>query len=394
MEPLLPDLNRPELAELVQEILLKSGALASQMPARVNREKIAALVREMNSYYSNLIEGHRTRPRDIEKAMRQEYEGDPVVRANQHLARAHIETERAMVARLSDDPDVVIHSREFLSWLHREFYARLPEDLQFSESRSGRRFRIEPGTLRTFEVEVHRHQPPAASSLPAFLDRFESVYASRSILATSQLVALAAAHHRLAWIHPFGDGNGRVARLYSHAWLWRCGVHGQGLWTLSRGLARQRQDYYVHLAGADQQRRGDMDGRGNLTEKGLAAFCKFMLEVMLDQVEFMQGVLDLRALGARMEKYLEYERLHLPPRERGRLAKLLKASLAEGEIERGRVPEILGVGASTAQKVIRLALAEGLMASPSPKGVLSLTFGADTLEAYFPRLYQDLPILN
>ena len=53
------------LAELSQEILLQAGTLSSMLPAEETRQAVAAVIREMNSYYSNLIEGHRTLPRDI-----------------------------------------------------------------------------------------------------------------------------------------------------------------------------------------------------------------------------------------------------------------------------------------------------------------------------------------
>ncbi len=390
MEPLLPDLRRPELAELSREVFKRSGELTVQLPAEACRRRVAHLVREMNSYYSNLIEGHKTLPRDIERALRNDYAGSEETRTNQHLARAHIETEQAMMQRLMAEPETSVVSPSFISWLHQQFYERLPEALHFSESLGGKAYRVIPGACRDFEVRVHRHQPPAAASLEAFLARYAKAYASRDILATNQLTALAAAHHRLAWIHPFGDGNGRVGRLQSQAWLLRCGVHAGGLWSLSRGLARQRADYYNRLADADQERKGDTDGRGNLSERGLAAFCEFMLRTMLDQVQFMSSLLELQTLAARVEQHLQFQRLHLASRERERLARLLKAALVEGEIERGRVHEIVGAGISTGQKVIRLALAEGLMDAPSPKGRLSLTFTSDTLESYFPRLYQDL----
>jgi hypothetical protein len=86
----------------------------------------------MNSYYSNLIEGHKTFPRDIERALRQDYSENPIKRANQHLNRALIEVELLMRDRLKNEPDLSIHSMEFICWLHREFYRRLPDDLHWS----------------------------------------------------------------------------------------------------------------------------------------------------------------------------------------------------------------------------------------------------------------------
>jgi len=391
MEPFMPEGSKDKLAELTCEILRKAGSLSAQIPSPVVRIRAASLVREMNSYYSNLIEGHKTLPRDIERAMRQDFSKNPEERANQHLNRAHIEVEKLMLERLQRDLELSIHSADFLCWLHREFYQRLPEELHWSSDRSGKKYKIEPGVLRAFEVEVGTHQPPQHQALPQFLARLEEAYARSALRSTDQLVALAAAHHRLAWIHPFGDGNGRVTRLYSHAWLVRAGVDGLGLWTLSRGLARQRKAYFEALSAADQRRWNDLDGRGNLSGRALGRFCLFMLQTMLDQIEFMTGLFQFENLARRIDHYLQFDQIKLAARERARLSRLLRAALLEGEIERGRVGEIVGLRGTSARQIIRLALNQGLLDSPSPKGPLSLVFSSRTLESYFPKLYQDLP---
>jgi Fic family protein len=387
MEPLLPGVGKQALADLTCEILRKAGALSAQIPSPVVRRRAAKLVQEMNSYYSNLIEGHKTLPRDIERALRQDFSANPDQRANQHLNKAHIEVENLMLARLQSEPDLSIHSPEFLCWLHGEFYRRLPPELHWSTDRSGRKYEIEPGGLRTFEVEVGQHQPPHHSALPQFLRRFQQAYESKDILPTEQLVALAAAHHRLAWIHPFGDGNGRVIRLHSHAGLVRAKVDSFGLWTLSRGLARERQTYYQHLREADQKRWNDLDGRGNLSDRALGDFCFFILQTMLDQIEFMTGLFQFEVLAKRIESYLQVERVDLRPKDRERLSRLLHAALIEGELERGRAGEILGLSDSGARVIVRLALEEGLLDSPSEKGPLTLVFSSKTLESFFPKLY-------
>jgi hypothetical protein len=121
LEPLLPDSLRPSLADLACEIMRQAGRLSGYLPSPVVRRRIAVLVREMNSYYSNLIEGHKTLPRDIERAMLNEYSSNPEKRANQHLSRAHIEVEALMVERLEKEKSLAIQSADFLCWLQREF---------------------------------------------------------------------------------------------------------------------------------------------------------------------------------------------------------------------------------------------------------------------------------
>ena len=60
-----------------------------------------------------------------------------------------------------------------------------------------------------------------------------------------------------------------------------CHVDGYGLWTISRGLARHRKKYFLNLEVADEPRQGDLDGRGNLSEKGLLEFSIFSYVVPL-----------------------------------------------------------------------------------------------------------------
>jgi Fic family protein len=113
-------------------------------------------------------------------------------------------------------------------------------------------------------------------------------------------MAMAAAHHRFAYIHPFPDGNGRVGRLISHAMAHKIGLGAYGLWSISRGLARGleagpngRGEYKAMLARTDMPRQGDLDGRGNLSERALAEWVLWFVRVCRDQVDFMSGLFDI-----------------------------------------------------------------------------------------------------
>ena len=272
-----------------------------------------------------------------------------------------------------------------------EFYIRLPDSLQWAATNSGQRYRIEPGRLREFMVDVGKHTPPNFAAVPKFLNRFHSFYGDQQISETDRLMAIAASHHRLAWIHPFGDGNGRVIRLQSHAQLIRHDIPGHGLWPLSRGLARSRHRYYAALEAADQKRRGDLDGRGNLSDAALGDFCVFFLETMLDQIQFMSGLLGLPALRTRVERYFQFQALHLD-RYREEIMKVTRALVDEGEIPRSRVQQITGKGATVSAEIIKLGLEEGFFETPSPKGPLRVAFPSKVHEFYFPQLFLDLPV--
>ncbi|HWQ93387.1 MAG TPA: Fic family protein [Clostridia bacterium] len=390
MEPLLPKEQTGRLAELTCDILKASGRLTGQVHSPLVLKRVADLVRDMNCYYTNLIEGHKTLPREVGQAMKRDFARDETQRNNQQLSIAHIAVEKLMEERLADG-SIDVYAPDFLCWLHREFYSRLPEPLHWAATKSGKPYRIQPGALRDFMVDVGQHTPPHFNTLPAFLDRFHAFYGDLHILETDRLVVIAAAHHRLAWIHPFGDGNGRVIRLHSHALLIRHGIASHGLWTLSRGLARWRQRYFACLAAADLGRMNDLDGRGNLSDRALAGFCVFFLETMLDQIEFMSSLLDLPALRTRVERYFQFEALHFK-RYREEVMRVTRTLVDEGEIPRSRVQEITGKAATVSAEIIKLGLEEGYFETPSPKGPLRPAFPAKVHEFYFPQLFLDLPV--
>jgi Fic family protein len=206
MEPMLPPEGRRKLEDLALDLATKASGLASQLPPAVRRS-IGDLVRSMNCYYTNLIEGHDTHPRDIDRALSHaDYSTDPQKRALQHEAVAHIEVQWLIDHR--EDLQADTTSVEYLLWLHREFCSRLPEEMLWVRNPdTGELLHLVPGELRKGWVQVGRHIPPAAESLPRFLDRFAEAYHIKKLSRVRQIIALGAAHHRLLWIHPFYDGN-------------------------------------------------------------------------------------------------------------------------------------------------------------------------------------------
>ncbi len=384
MEPMLPAGSaalREAAGKLVQTSAKLGGALHP-----VTRRSVVELVRQMNSYYSNLIEGHNTHPADIEKALHKDYSKDPAKRALQLESQAHIEVQRLIEDRLSREA-VSICAAEFLCWIHKEFYDRLPEEFRIVTTKSGKKERVKPGQLRTGEVEVGEHVAPAFRSLPNFLTRFEAAYDLAKLDPLEQIISTGAAHHRLAWIHPFLDGNGRVVRLFTHAYFMKAGLNGHGLWTVSRGFARRRDEYIAALTGADRQRDNDLDGRGNLSARGLEQFCKFFLNTALDQVEFMSGLLELDTILKRISNYAERWATETGTLEESR--HILCETFLRGEIARGEVARLTGKPDRTARRVLARLLETGLVMSDTAKGPIRIAFPAKCVGYYFPRLYPE-----
>ncbi len=382
MEPMLPREGGRELEDSTVELLTSASGLAGRIHPTV-REAVGTLVRSMNCYYSNLIEGHETHPRDIDRALANDFSNEPAQRDLQLEALAHIHVQQLIDE--GKDPQVWPASASYARWLHEKFCEKLPEEMLWVENPdTGEQVQVIPGQLRTRDVIVGRHIPPPHGALPRFLARFDEAYGGPMLSRLRKIQTIGAVHHRFLWIHPFIDGNGRVARLMSHALLKRLGI-GASLWSVARGLARDQALYKQLLMNADGPRAGDRDGRGNLTEGGLVAFCEFFLERAIDQVKFMDGLLEPEALLQRMERHVE-EEVRAKRLPRGSFLVLREAAL-NGEVERGRIPALTGYEERAARMVTAALIDRGMLVSPTSRAPLRLGFPADVAESWFPRLY-------
>lgn len=383
MEPLIPEEAsrfRPELNDLALELATASAELSASLPAAV-RAPLAGLVRSMNCYYSNLIEGHDTHPIDIERAMRQDFSADPVQRNLQLEALAHIEVQKWIdeggMAGHPLDPD---NLRE----IHRQFCDGLPEAFLLQTGPNGETLRISPGEFRHGYVKVGQHVSPSPGAVPRMLTHMHRMYRMQGRMGS--VLATACAHHRLVWVHPFTDMNGRVSRMVAHSML-RDTVKSEGLWSASRGLARNAEEYKARLAAADARRPGGGDGRGALSEARLAEFAKFFLQCCIDQVTFMSGLMRPTDLRGRIVDWAQREE------KRGNLHKgsdrVLRAILMEGELQRGVVPDMLGVSDRQARKVTARLLELEALSSDTPKAPLRLHFPATLASAWMPNLFPE-----
>src|SRR3954469_22171542 len=151
MEPMLPRARRDELLEIAASIALESAALGGSLP-RATRDALVSFLRNINSYYSNLIEGHATHPRDVERALKRDSSDAPQKRALQMESAAHVQTQILVEERLLAEPEVDVCSSDFLCWIHREFYQRMPAEFASVKDARGNPRPIVPGALRTSDV--------------------------------------------------------------------------------------------------------------------------------------------------------------------------------------------------------------------------------------------------
>ncbi len=383
-EPLLlgeTSRHRTGLTDLAIELAARSAGFGRSLPEGV-RTALADLVRSMNCYYSNLIEGHDTHPIDIERALKNDYSKDPHKRDLQLEAKAHIAVQQWIDGGGLAGRTVTMDS---IREIHSRFYALLPEELLWTENPdTGERLKVTPGELRTRDVKVGRHVSISPGAVTRFLAQFERAYSQLG--KADSILSAAAAHHRLLWIHPFLDGNGRVARLMSHASLLETLDTG-GIWSAARGLARSVELYKAHLASCDLPRRNDLDGRGHLSEESLASFTRFFLEICLDQVSFMESLVQPDRLRARILLWTEEEiRLGtLPPKS----GTILQALLYRGELPRGDAAEIVGTGERHARRTVSALIDKGVLTVASPRAPLHLAFPATLASRWMPGLFPD-----
>lgn len=395
--PETPDRIEPcrleEVGEAIADAIAELTTAATQLGQRLHPRTAASLadhVRLMNTYYSNLIEGHHTKIRDIERALAEQFDPDPERRDLQLEARAHQRVQAAIDRQYADGSLPEPASVEFIRWLHRTFYEDAPASF-LTIARGERFFQMKPGIFRMEEgeeVEVGRHLPPSANRVEAFMEYFEKKYSFTTLGKGSQIIAMAIAHHRFAYIHPFLDGNGRVSRLMSHAMGLKAGIGAHGLWSISRGLARGlksglegREEYKMMLEQADMPRQGDLDGRGNLSLKALKAFVLWFLNVCLDQIIYMGGLFALENLSERLRKYVADH-----PSWKPEAFHILNELLLRGEMPRGDAGRVMGLNERTARIVLSELIKDGIVSSETPKSAVFLVFPAHAVERLFPDL--------
>lgn len=379
MEPLFIDSSRPAYRVLIGQAheLSEASACFDASLAPLTAKSLSELVAGMNCYYSNLIEGHHTLPFEIEQALHDLEKTDIKT-----LASAHIQVDRWAQTQSVDRDSILSFALE----THRRFCEQLPSDLLVFQDGSS----MLPGKYRMREVQVGRHVAPKADNLERFLDRFATVYGGYlgkaklgGIHKLEAILATFIAHHRFVWIHPFPDGNGRVSRILLDTMLRECGVNQASLWSMSRGFAKTAQEYKSMLAGADQPRMGDLDGRGNLSEKALITFCEYAINTAIDQAKFMAHMFALDKFKSRVEHFFKKVRFDLKPES----VYLYLQAFTNGEFERMDAGRITGLPERTARNVLNQLIQEGFLVSNTPKGKVHVGFPVHALGSLLPNLY-------
>lgn len=391
LTPLITQDRAPgDLQDAIVELMRLDAALHANIPPPL-RLPMMNLLRKVNSYYSNKIEGNSTLPADVLRAQ----DAPTDLKDGEELLeiKRHIEAQK----RLTDDPidEVEICTKGAISRMHREFYNGMPDEfLNIKINDEGETVRLIPGEFRERGVRVGKHIPPRAEDIRPYMNWFETAYRLDRHHGIAPILAAAAAHHRLMWIHPFMDGNGRTGRLFTDQYLKAGGLGGYGLWSISRGFGRNVEAYYAALNAADHVRKGDLDGRGELSDSGLLTFTRYFVETALDQVKYFSSLLEPRMLNQRIDIYFQQRHLGafisgngevLPPL-RIEARDVYKDLLYHGDQQRADIQAKLGFSERTTRTLLSKMAEEGLIKLDGRKPI-SLNLSRHSIEFLFPSLW-------
>lgn len=364
LEPVWPSPGFPaSILRTAETLSFRAGKLTGLLP-ETTAMRIGELMRITNSYYSNLIEGQYTEPATLSARVPRRDAKELRELAENHIGVQALLERAVRRPKTVDAPWGIFFAPEFISAIHRRLFAGASaEELLLSDGRL-----LTPGQLRDAaerNVLVGDRAAPAWKSVTPMLKRLQLVYGRQPDL-TSRILSALAYHHRLAFVHPFEDGNGRVVRMITHLQLMRLGL-ASPLWSLSRGLARKQDEYYGRLRAADQPRRGDLDGRGQLTQGGLFEFVEFMLQVCIDQMEYVEQAMDLVTLRQRLERVIGLERRFVESGVKQEMAKAIHILLTQGEIARADFKIFSGLHDRVASDQLKKLIDLGVVEAPSAK---------------------------
>ena len=368
--------RRAEFADAAA-VLREETATLSALLVPAAAQALAAVVDRVRVYSSGRIEGHDTTIAEIEAVARGEFAADPVRRDKQREALAGLETMsllRELAAReaSSSEPLRWLYAAERPVAIHREYASRIPESLRRYTTRDGASHPMVPGRLRELLVSVGRHVAPPPEAVAGQLSVWSEAYQLATDRPGRVLDALAS-HHRLLWIHPFPDGNGRVARLHTELALEHLGVHGARLWSASAAMLKDRDGYMQALAAATQTRAGDLDGRGNLSEKGLEVWLVWALTRCTAEVRAMQAI--ARACPDNLQQWARAQGADT------RTVAVIGAVWRGGELSRADALAMTGASGRTASRLLSEATKLGLVTSETHRAPLRPTIPREAVGA-------------
>lgn len=230
------------------------------------------LFQTIESVTSARIEGNNTTIADFVEAAR---DGDKKATKKDSI-KMIMNVERGIQEIEDLNMETVKFDKDFIFGLHRTVVDGLSPNNE-GDDRAGA-YRNTPRQITNSLLVL-----PAPADIRELMDELMT-FINSSVDHQLDLVKIAMVHHRFVWIHPFGNGNGRVVRLLTYAMLAKAGYidkDGARLLDPAAVFGIDKKVYYEKLAGAD-----------DLSDFGLVAWCEYMLEGLLSEVGKIDRLLD------------------------------------------------------------------------------------------------------
>jgi Fic family protein len=287
----------------------------------------------METLGSARIEGNRTTLAD--------YIEDQITRPRSHGEKS---LELANLERAYEYVESAVHDRpidkSMICDLHRMVVEGLTPNTQGGEGD------LYPGRLRDQPVSIAgaRHRPVELhSEVERCVDELIE-FINQDAPAKKDLLITAIAHHRFMWIHPFGNGNGRVGRLLTYAMLIRKGFSVERVINPTAVFCLSREQYNDHLADAD-------DG----SSEGLTRWCEFVLDGLHRELEKIDQLLEFSFFSKRIvlpALRMSLQQQLITPEEH----KILQLSIEKDEqyISAGDIMKLLRTEKSVSYKINQL----------------------------------------
>jgi Fic family protein len=167
----------------------------------------------------------------------------------------------------------VVIDRKFISEFHKIVVDKLDPSQEGDYN---------PGENRTIEVAIKNslHKPPMAVKVPDYMNELID-FINNQRDQKYKLLAIAIAHHRFAWVHPFRNGNGRTVRLLTYAMLMNQGFAVNNIINPTAIFCNDRDVYYKNLSEADKG-----------TDDGILNWCEYVLLNLLEEIRKIDKLLD------------------------------------------------------------------------------------------------------
>lgn len=226
-----------------------------------------------------------------------------------------------------------------------------------------------PGAYRVGQVQIAQsaHLPPEGVQVSGYMQELVA-FINRADAPKYDLIKVALAHHRFGWIHPFGNGNGRVVRLLTYALMIKYGFNvkaGGRVLNPTAVFCSDRDQYYAMLACADLG-----------TPTGLEQWCLYVLQGVLVELNKVDQLTQYDYLKSRiLVPALAYARSRalITAQEEAVLLASVKSGVAKAADLSAAMP-----GLSAAQRTYQIKkLVERKMLHPIAPNARQYTLGFD-----------------